>query len=231
MYKLNIAAYCHKNLILLLEEYLDMNLLKLTPDMIDEYTFSKNNIDLILIEDKVEDSQNLLKKFKCLNIDVILLGYSLSGKEVRSLFKSKLIYDYLEKNNFVLLQKILRDLVISKYKSRKVLIKDSCSENCISIDNILFVSYDRENRKSIITSIDDKIYSKKNLSEIEEFLNPYNIFIRAERGIILNKNRIETIDYKEEFIIFDTKEKLFLSRKTLKSLRKNLDSWKNYIQI
>lgn len=225
----NIATSCENSLTLLLEEFLDLDTLKVRGSMLNKEHLITNEIELLILDDKTDDLERVLEDFKELPIDIILLGYECKGRDIRNYLKENLIYDYLEKNNFILLKEVINTYFKNRYRAKKILIKDSSLESCIDIEDILYISYDRDNRKSIINTEDNEFYTKKNLGELEELLFPFHIFIRAERGIILNKKRIKHLDYKKEVLIFNNSISIFLSRKTLKNLRKNLDSWDRYI--
>ncbi len=229
MHKLKIAVSCESSLTLLIEEYLNIETPNLKGALLTVENLQKNNIDILIIDDKTNDLDNVLKSLANTEIDIILMGYNINGSSIRNYFKDRLIFDYIEKNNFILLKNILKKYVKVRYSFDKILVSESSSDTLISIHDICYINYDRENRRSIIWTDKKEFYSKKSLSEIEEILEPFENFIRGERSVILNKKRIIYLDYKDEKLGFDNGSSLYLSKKTLKNIRKELKEWNKFI--
>lgn len=231
MNNLKVAISCESTLTLLIEEYLNIESINLKGSLLTLEALQKNNIDILIIDDKTENLKDILTSFKNIGVDIILMGYSVNSSDLRGYFKNQLIFDYVEKNNFILLKNIFKTYVKEQYKFDKILVSDSTSDILIDIYEICYINYDRENRRSIIWTNNKEFYSKKSLSEIEEILEPFKYFIRGERSVILNKKRIISLDYRDEKLAFDNGSSLYLSKKTLKNIRKELKEWNKFISF
>ncbi len=231
MNRLKIAVSCESSLTILIEEYLDIETINLKGSLLTAENLQKNNIDILIIDDKTKDLKNILNLIGNNDIDVILMGYSINPSELRDFFMNSLIFDYVEKNNFILLKNVLNQYAKKRYKFDKILVSESSSDTLINIEDICYINYDRENRRSIIWTNSKEFYSKKSLSEIEEILDPFENFVRGERSVILNKKRIISLDYRDEKLEFDNGSSLYLSKKTLKNIRKELKEWNKYISF
>lgn len=231
MNNLKVAISCESTLTLLIEEYLNIESINLKGSLLTLEALQKNNIDILIIDDKTENLKDILTSFKNIGVDIILMGYSVNSSDLRGYFKNQLIFDYVEKNNFILLKNIFKTYVKEQYKFDKILVSDSTSDILIDIYEICYINYDRENRRSIIWTNNKEFYSKKSLSEIEKILEPFKYFIRGERSVILNKKRIISLDYRDEKLAFDNGSSLYLSKKTLKNIRKELKEWNKFISF
>lgn len=100
----------------------------------------------------------------------------------------------------------------------KVILSDVGSEVYIPLKEISYFSYDRNQKKSFVMIGGEKKYLRKSLMELEEIL-PKKIFERVERGIILNMSMIKEIDYREEFVLMQDNERIYLGKTILKKIK------------
>ena len=63
-------------------------------------------------------------------------------------------------------------------------------------------------------------FLRKSLTEIENIVENSN-FVRVERSIILNIEQIKEIDYKEEYILTKSDQKIYLGKQILKKISEN----------
>lgn len=100
----------------------------------------------------------------------------------------------------------------------KVILSDVGSEVYIPLKEISYFSYDRNQKKSFVMIGGEKKYLRKSLMELEEIL-PKKLFERVERGIILNMSMIKEIDYREEFVLMQDNERIYLGKTILKKIK------------
>lgn len=105
-------------------------------------------------------------------------------------------------------------------KRNKVILSDSFKDVIIPIEDIEYFSYDRNQKKSFAIVDGNSYFLKKSLTEIEKFMEDSD-FIRIERGIILNIKKIKEIDYKEEYVMTNSGQKIYLGRSILKKISEN----------
>ena len=105
-------------------------------------------------------------------------------------------------------------------KRNKVILSDSFKDVIIPMEDIEYFSYDRNQKKSFAIVDGNSYFLKKSLTEIEKFMEDSD-FIRIERGIILNIKKIKEIDYKEEYVMTNNGQKIYLGRSILKKISEN----------
>jgi len=105
-------------------------------------------------------------------------------------------------------------------KRNKVILSDSFKDVIIPMEDIEYFSYDRNQKKSFAIVDVNSYFLKKSLTEIEKFMEDSD-FIRIERGIILNIKKIKEIDYKEEYVMTNSGQKIYLGRSILKKISEN----------
>ncbi|MDU1910485.1 LytTR family DNA-binding domain-containing protein [Fusobacterium sp.] len=105
-------------------------------------------------------------------------------------------------------------------KRNKVILSDSFKDVVIPMEDIEYFSYDRNQKKSFAIVDGNSYFLKKSLTEIEKFMEDSD-FIRIERGIILNIKKIKEIDYKEEYVMTNSGQKIYLGRSILKKISEN----------
>lgn len=126
---------------------------------------------------------------------------------------------YLKKEEYVDIKEILQEKKKEELDiESKVILSDVGDEVYIKLKDISYFSYDRLQKKSFVVVKGEKKYLRKNLMELEEIL-PKSLFERVERGIILNLSLIKEIDYREEFIIMQDDEKIYLGKNILKKIK------------
>lgn len=102
----------------------------------------------------------------------------------------------------------------------KVILSDSFKDVIIPVGDIEYFSYDRNQKKSFAIVDGNSYFLKKSLTEIEKFMEDSD-FIRIERGIILNIKKVKEIDYKEEYVMTNSGQKIYLGRSILKKISEN----------
>ena len=90
----------------------------------------------------------------------------------------------------------------------------------IPMEDIEYFSYDRNQKKSFVVIDGNPYFLKKSLTEIEKFMEDSD-FIRIERGIILNIKKVKEIDYKEEYVMTNSGQKIYLGRSILIKISEN----------
>lgn len=89
----------------------------------------------------------------------------------------------------------------------------------LEIDEINYITYSSANRKVIFYLKNlEKYEIKRNFSEVNEKLNILSNFYKLDRGTIINLENIKILDFKEEKILFENKQKLYISKLKLKEL-------------
>lgn len=135
---------------------------------------------------------------------------------LRKYIKENLIFDFLKKSDYRLIEEIIDFINVKNSKKEKIYIDTNSVKLLVEPKEILYIGYSKIIRKSVI-KIDEKEYlSNKSLSEIQALLFKFSEFIRIERSCIINLARIKEINLKEEILIFDNNEILQLSKKILK---------------
>lgn len=78
----------------------------------------------------------------------------------------------------------------------------------ITISNILYISKDTVNRKSVIVTDNNVHKTYMTINELLNKLSPY--FVQSHRSCIVNKDRIEKVDKNKNLIYFDNGMKIDL---------------------
>lgn len=94
------------------------------------------------------------------------------------------------------------------HKKRVLRIKDANNLYIINIDDILYITKDSFERKTIIMTDYDEFRVNNSLNSIREMLN--DDFLQTHRACIINKNRTCRIDYSNKTITFDNNEEIDL---------------------
>lgn len=179
---------------------------KTSPELIEETS--------LLILDETFSEEGGLEYLNSINKAVVLMGNSTTST-ARMLLKNKSLFDMISKRDFIVLEKIIDDF--SKESVEYLRIENSSSLSLIKKEDIAYISYDRLLRRSIITlSNKEEYFSKVSLGELENILSLN--FIRVERGYIINKRKIKSLDFKEELLIFYENMTLPLGKRTLKKM-------------
>lgn len=124
--------------------------------------------------------------------------YELEYKVLKSKLK---ILDFVSKydNAYVNLTNLILE-VFNKH-SRKVLkITDKGAILFIVMKDILYISKEKNTRKCVIKTFNNKYLVNKNLEEIKQELN--SDFIQVSRNCIVNQNNVEEYNFKDSKIKF-----------------------------
>lgn len=209
-----IAIETDRTLKILLREYFEYEFIETKNYEIDDIL--KEGISLLIIDDSIENIESRLKILKKYKIKVILLFLEPDIYILRKYIKENLIFDFLKKSDYRLIEEIIDFINVKNSKKEKIYIDPNSVKLLVEPKEILYIGYSKIIRKSVI-KIDEKEYlSNKSLSEIQALLFKFSEFIRIERSCIINLARIKEINLKEEILIFDNNEILQLSKKILK---------------
>lgn len=99
------------------------------------------------------------------------------------------------------LNKCLTNSLNIMHNKRVLKIKDRNTLYTINFDNILYITKDSFERKTIIVTDYDEFRLNNTLNSVREMLN--SDFIQTHRACIINKNRVNKIDYLNKTILFD----------------------------
>ncbi|GLI55051.1 hypothetical protein PM10SUCC1_05660 [Propionigenium maris DSM 9537] len=102
----------------------------------------------------------------------------------------------------------------------KIVLSDSFKEVVTPLEDIEYFSYNRTLKKSSATVCGKSYFLRRSLTEIENFIKNFH-FIRVERGIILNIQKIKEINYKEEYVETNSGQKVYLGKNILKKISEN----------
>ena len=217
MSMIRIALEVEETLQTLLKEYFDYEFVN-TKD----YNFPKiysEHFDLAILDSIHENLESRLWEYKSKEVKVILLATVFDIMLLRDLLHKKLIYDFLNKRDYIYIDEILESITNVPERITELYIEDSFVKTFVSIDDIIYITYSRDTRKSCVKLYNgNEFFSKNNLVEIEGILSIYPEFARIERSNIVNLNRIKQINYKKESLVFDSDEVLQLSKRTLKNV-------------
>ena len=97
-----------------------------------------------------------------------------------------------------------------KFINKKQIIKIKDKNICydINISNILYITKDSFERKTIIKTDNNEIKISKSLTEVRKMLD--DRFIQTHRACYINKDRKYKIDFKNKIITFDNNETIDL---------------------
>lgn len=108
----------------------------------------------------------------------------------------------------VRLKRCISNAIKQMYKHRVLKIKDGNSLYTINLDDIIYITKDSFERKTVIVTDNDEFKLNKSLSSIKEMLD--NSFVQTHRACIINKNRTVKIDFANRTILFDNKDEIDL---------------------
>lgn len=218
MNSIGVAVVGDKSLYILLKELADYNFKYFDINEIDVSELKKENIFYVVIDDGDEIYKKIIPELRIAGFKIILTSYEADSEVLRDFLKKNLIDDYLKKENYSNLIEMIEKIENERY-SVLILKNEYGEDTIINIEDIFCVSYDRNSRKSILETEDSIFYSRKNLSEVENIFSKYNIFIRIERGMIINVKKVYRINYDDGFIEFYKNKKIYYSRSKLKEIR------------
>ena len=85
--------------------------------------------------------------------------------------------------------------------------------------NLLYIYRDTEERKLIIVTPKNKYKVSMNIKDVFDYLD--GRFVQCHRSCIVNKNRVEELNYKEGYFVLDTGEKVYMLSKMNKKMMEN----------
>ena len=106
------------------------------------------------------------------------------------------------------LKKCLSNAIKQMYKHRLLKIQDGSSLYTINLDDIIYITKDSFERKTVIVTDNGEFKLNKSLSAIKEMLD--DSFVQTHRACIINKNRTVKIDFASRLILFDNQEQIDL---------------------
>lgn len=207
----------NKTFLFLLSEVLEENIQDISSGNIE--IDGENNILILEDLEKIEEIEKYRDKLK------MTLCYAdiLKTKYLNFSLEKSLNIRFYEKNQYIDINNIINEMKKIKLNFEdKILVSDFSEEVLINLNKIDYFSYDRNNKKAFLKFKDQKIFLRKTLSELEDIL-PEEYFFRIERSYIVNINQIIHINYKEEYIIFESLEKIYVNKLKLKNLSQILE--------
>lgn len=180
------------------------------------------NIDIVIIDSKVENLKEMLLEYKKIGINVIVLVGENEIREMRLFFLSGLIDDCIIRKDIFQLEQSINNLYKTKNNIKEFYLSDTFKKGFYKFSEVNFITYSSITRKTEFHITNSEVFDiKKNFSEIEEKLSGINNFYKLDRSTIINLDLIEILDFKEELIIFKSKEFIYTSKAKLKELENN----------
>lgn len=197
------------------------------------------NIEVAIIDIRSQLFEEKISYFKNKGVPIILLCSKEDNfKKIKTYFKKNIIYDCIYRDEYFEIEKSLEEIFEKEEEKqdtsliKEILINDSYYKAIIKLEEIIYIDYCRISRKTGIKIKDGTFYSsKKGFSEVEDKLKNFCCFIKLERGTLVNKNLLKEIDYKNEKIIFEGGQTLFVSRAKIKFLEEILNLSRNRIEL
>ncbi len=228
-----IAVINDKNLKILIEEFTGKEIYfficrEKKEDILENLL--NDEISVVIVDETLFNFYETLMLIKRNGIKIVLAGFEIKPSVIKNCQRYGIVDDYLDKAEYIEIEKMIEELYESKDKNCGILKSDESMDRFIDINEIFYIKYDRISKKSIIVTKEDEYSSKKNLSEIEELLKENKKFYRIERGAIINVSKIREIDYRNEYILFSDGKKIFLGSRVLREFKKNVIE-ENYIEL
>lgn len=184
------------------------------------------NFDICFIEKSILITDNNIFNIENMSFDNLKKIYIYSDRVETKFLKR--YSDFINKMSFhgrdeyIFFEKFFAEKLdkVKLNKRNKVILSDSFKDVIIPMEDIEYFSYDRNQKKSFAIVDGNSYFLKKSLTEIEKFMEDSD-FIRIERGIILNIKKIKEIDYKEEYVMTNSGQKIYLGRSILKKISEN----------
>lgn len=184
------------------------------------------NFDICFIEKSILITDNNIFNIENMSFDNLKKIYIYSDRVETKFLKR--YSDFINKISFhgrdeyIFFEKFFAEKLdkVKLNKRNKVILSDSFKDVIIPMGDIEYFSYDRNQKKSFAIVDGNSYFLKKSLTEIEKFMEDSD-FIRIERGIILNIKKIKEIDYKEEYVMTNSGQKIYLGRSILKKISEN----------
>lgn len=212
---MNFVFYGEDLFFYLLKETFSLKIEKI--DIISEKLDMK---DIILITD------NLIFSVKNLNLSIFKNIFIFSDKIETEFFKKSINFKdkifFHKREEYIYLEDFVKNINSEELinEDKRIILSDSFKEFVTFLKNIEYFSYDRNMKKSFAVVEGKQYFLRRSLSDIESIIKNKN-FVRVERSIILNVNQIKEIDYKEEFIITNGNQRIYLGKNILKKISEN----------
>ena len=172
-----------------------------------------NNLDnkIYILDIELEDSSgiDIARKIRKNDWSSLIIFSTAHFELFPHVFSDKLmIFDYITKyddyeNN---LYKTLEKSIDIITHNNTISFKIGSDYHNIKINTILYLTYDKYSRKTIIKTFDNEYYINDTLSSFEESLN--KDFTRINRAYIVNMLNVRKINYNERIIEFNNGETL-----------------------
>lgn len=151
---------------------------------------------------------------------IVIILTSHDELEFKLLKEKLLIFDFISKfdNYSEKLEETLK-LIISKINNKKIISFKSNKElHHLKLDDIYYVYRDNALEKTVIVTDDNKYAIRESLQSLITKLDPR--FRQSHRACYINKDKVTSIDFKNNMIYFDNDTSTdYLSRNYKKDLR------------
>ena len=172
-----------------------------------------NNLDnkIYILDIELEDSSgiDIARKIRKNDWSSLIIFSTAHFELFPHVFSDKLMildyitkYDDYENNLYKTLEKSIDIITHNNTISFKI----GSDYHNIKINTILYLTYDKYSRKTIIKTFDNEYYINDTLSSFEESLN--KDFTRINRAYIVNMLNVRKINYNERIIEFNNGEVL-----------------------
>ena len=172
-----------------------------------------NNLDnkIYILDIELEDSSgiDIARKIRKNDWSSLIIFSTAHFELFPHVFSDKLMifnyitkYDDYENNLYKTLEKSIDIITHNNTISFKI----GSDYHNIKINTILYLTYDKYSRKTIIKTFDNEYYINDTLSSFEESLN--KDFTRINRAYIVNMLNVRKINYNERIIEFNNGETL-----------------------
>lgn len=172
-----------------------------------------NNFDnkIYVLDIELEDSSgiDIARKIRKNDWSSLIIFSTAHFELFPQVFSDKLmIFDYITKfddyeNNLSNSLKKCLDIITH---NNTINFKSKSEYHNVKLNTILYLTYDKYSRKTIIKTLNNKYYVNNTLSSFENSLN--QSFKRINRSYIVNMLNVKNINYKEKMIEFYNGEKL-----------------------
>lgn len=131
------------------------------------------------------------------------------------------VFDFIEKfHDFdKRFKRALRNILKRNFDNKMFKYSANNIDLNIYYRNILYIFRDTEERKLVIVTPNNKCKVSMNIKDIMDFLD--GRFVQCHRSCIVNKNRVEELNYKEGYFVLDTGEKVYMLSKMNRKLMEN----------
>ncbi len=187
-------------------------------------TPSDINIYILDLELPNKSGVDIAKEIRKVDWDSIIVILTSHEELELTLLKQKLlILDFISKfDNYEERLTETIKMVIGKIKNKKI-ISFRCNKEIhhVKLDNIIYVYRDNALEKTTIVTTEDEYPIRESLTDIVKKLDKR--FVQTHRACFVNKEKIESVDFKRGIIYFVNDTSIdYLSRNFKKELRELL---------